>query len=373
MKKISIFFVLSFALILASCTNNSYTIRGDFSDNNFDGETIYLQTIDTVSWSSYTVIDSTVIKNSKFEFKGKLAVNPMAGFISIGNLNNPATMSNLESPIATIVLEPGDITVKFEKTAVIVGGTEKNVAMNKINELVNQMAALNNSALIDDSIMAKKESIIKAVQDTTFAFTKANIKNKMGEYMLISSIQYFTAQQNIELLSETDSNFQKKPEVEHLAKMFQQIIAQEEASAKMESELLNKSFIDAKLMNRQGEQVNLSSFVGKGKYVLIDFWASWCGPCIQEIPTLIEAHRMYKDKGFDIVGISIDEDLSAWHKTIEAKGMTWTHLSDADNSVAQLYKVPGIPCTLLTDKDGTIIAMNLRGSELLEKLNELIK
>lgn len=373
MKKLSFLFALSFILILASCTSNSYTIKGDFSENNFNGETIYLQTIDTVSWSSYIVIDSTVIKDNKFEFKGKLSVNPMAGFISIGDLNNPATMSNLESPIATIVLEPGDIRVKFDKAAVAVGGTDKNAAMNKINELVNQMAALNNSALVDDSIMAKKESIIKAVQDETFAFTKENIKNKMGEYMLISSIQYFTPQQNLELLAQTEGGFQKKPEVERLVTMFKQIIAQDEASTQMENELLNKPFIDAKLMNRQGEQVSLSSFVGKGKYVLIDFWASWCGPCIQEIPTLTEAYQMYKSKGFDIVGISIDEDLSAWHKTIESKGMAWTHLSDADNSVAQLYKVPGIPCTLLTDKDGTIIAMNLRGQELLEKLNELIK
>ncbi len=123
----------------------------------------------------------------------------------------------------------------------------------------------------------------------------------------------------------------------------------------------------------QGNSVALSSF--KGKYLLIDFWASWCGPCRDENPDVVKLYNEYKDKGFDILGVSLDKKKGDWLKAIEDDQLSWNHVSDLkgwENEVAQLYAVNSIPRTFLLDKEGKIIASGLRGEALAEKLAELL-
>lgn len=112
----------------------------------------------------------------------------------------------------------------------------------------------------------------------------------------------------------------------------------------------------------------------RGKYVLIDFWASWCGPCRRENPNVVAQYNKYKDKGFDILGVSLDRDMASWKRAIEQDGLPWRHISDLkgwQSGHAQLYSVNSIPQTVLVDKEGKIIARNLRGETLEAKLKEL--
>jgi peroxiredoxin len=123
-----------------------------------------------------------------------------------------------------------------------------------------------------------------------------------------------------------------------------------------------------------GKKIDLSSF--RGKYVLIDFWASWCGPCRHENPNVVKAYNRYKNQNFTIVGVSLDRpgNKDKWLKAIHMDGLTWTQLSDLkfwDNKAAVLYGVRGIPQNFLLDPDGKIIAKNLRGEDLEDKLAEL--
>ena len=121
-----------------------------------------------------------------------------------------------------------------------------------------------------------------------------------------------------------------------------------------------------------GKQVSLSSY--RGKYVLLDFWASWCGPCRLENPNVVKVYDAYKDKGFDILGVSLDGNKDAWLHAIEADHLTWTEISDLNswkNSAALAYGIKGIPFNLLVDKDGIIIARNLKGADLENKLKEI--
>jgi peroxiredoxin len=122
-----------------------------------------------------------------------------------------------------------------------------------------------------------------------------------------------------------------------------------------------------------GTAVTLSSF--KGKYMLVDFWASWCGPCRRENPAVVKAWQRFHPKGFDVLGISLDNDKDKWLEAIKKDQLPWTQVSDLhgwQNSVARLYGIRGIPMNYLLDKDGRIIAKNLRGEALEQKLTALL-
>jgi len=122
-----------------------------------------------------------------------------------------------------------------------------------------------------------------------------------------------------------------------------------------------------------GKPINLSDF--RGKVVLVDFWAAWCGPCRAENPNVVEAYKKFKSKGFTVLGVSLDKDKAKWLEAIEKDGLTWPQVSDLkywDNAVAKMYGVRAIPANVLVGKDGKILAKNLRGDKLHEKLAELL-
>lgn len=130
---------------------------------------------------------------------------------------------------------------------------------------------------------------------------------------------------------------------------------------------------DITLNTPDGVPLSLSSY--RGKVVLIDFWASWCGPCRRENPHVVELYNKYKNKGFDVLGVSLDSNKEAWQAAIEKDGLAWKHISDLagwSSSAAKLYGVTSIPRTFLLDKNGKIIAKNLRGQQLTDKLKEIL-
>ena len=169
-----------------------------------------------------------------------------------------------------------------------------------------------------------------------------------------------------EIISKADSSFKSVPGINYMIDHLNVL----------KKVAVGQKFTDFEMPDAKGEMHKLSEYVGNGKVVLIDFWASWCPPCRAEMPNLVKAYKDYKGKGFDIVGISLDSKADAWAKGVKDLNITWTQLSDLkgwQNGGAALYGVNSIPHTVLVDKDGTIIAKNLHGQELEDQIKEVLK
>ena len=139
---------------------------------------------------------------------------------------------------------------------------------------------------------------------------------------------------------------------------------------------VGQPYLDFTQETPEGTFLSLSELVGKSKLLLVDFWASWCSPCRAENPNVVAVYKEYHEKGFDVLGVSLDMKKENWIKAIEDDGLIWHNVSDLkywNNEAAQDYAVSSIPSNVLIDENGTIIAKNLRGEDLRKKVEELLK
>lgn len=237
------------------------------------------------------------------------------------------------------------------------------------------MRALQKSAASGDQVSRSElGNAYNAVRKEYRAYIENHIQSKPSSAANYTVLQRLDPVKDLELFQLVRDSLQPRMAGNHFFDVLAERIAQSERQL-VAASVLNpgNEAPEIALPNPDGEMVPLSSL--RGKYVLIDFWASWCKPCRLENPNVVKLYNQYKDKGFEVYGVSLDKDRQKWIKAIEEDKLTWSHVSDLqfwNSAAAQLYNVTAIPFTVLIDPDGKVVQTKLRGRALEQKLAEVL-
>ena len=367
MKKLIITMMAAMLLLNASA-QNGYTITGT-AEGTEKGDTIFL--CDMQGFFAMVPLDTAIVKKGKFEFTGS--------FDGCTHRYLVATHKGETIGMAAIMLENAPINVqmfKDEQKNIIEGGPSARLwkEYEEGAKVFDERMDADWKVCLDTTV-AEKSKIKERLLVSTYSDDR---KNYTKRFML----QHVGTPVADYLLAQTQRDFSKE-EYEQLLELFGQQHNQYHVyKGIMEQRAIDKrtgvgaQFTDFSMPDPNGNTHSISEYVKKNKFTLIDFWASWCGPCRAEMPNVVKAYDLYHAKGFEVVGVSLDNNKAAWVKAIDQLKMPWPHISDIKGwgcAGAALYNVKGIPANVLIDQQGRIVAKNLRGEDLLNKMAELLK
>lgn len=353
----------SILLLLLICSTftfaQNFKINGTVTDLP-DGSWLYLRTA-----SPEKILDSSRIANGKFSLNGKSTEKVTRVILFTAKYTN--YVSFWAENTITMTLKNGEF-----KKAMIKGSAtqdEENIR-SKLNEPTRKLQDSLTQLLAtvkDDAGKKELKEKLNAARNVERELDIAFVKHNPRSLIAANILSIYSSTWEKEKVKELYNNLSVEMKKTSFGENIKEFIA------------LNKSvkigdqYVDFEQLNANGKKIKLSSI--KGKYILLDFWASWCGPCREENPNLVKTYIAFKDKGFNILGVSADDNKDYWLKAIKDDQLSWENVSDlkGDKNIAALiYGINAYPTNFLIDERGIIIAKNLRGAALDKKLQELL-
>lgn len=360
-------------LVAGNAMAQQFTLKGKLG-KKAEGEKLILNYQKGTAYES----DSTIVKNGKFSFTGELT-EPVKGFLRLVKAD-PAEAYKQNNPDNTeLFLEPCKITLSSSNgklsSATIKGGPGQSDFM----ELQKRLKPFNDKvSLIMDSMAKGFGENDGSVQRFQKMYHEIYAEMRVVKAAFVPD--YPDSYLSLSLVKEMSSIIDVprfEPLFNALSERLRNTASAKAMAARLEiakKTSVGQKALDFVLNDTTGAPVSLSSM--KGKYVLVDFWASWCGPCRLENPFLVKAWEKYKSQNFQIIGVSLDSQSGPWKNAIREDGLTWIHVSDlkgGKNEAAILYDIKAVPQNFLVDPTGVIIAKNLRSHQLEEKLKEVFQ
>ncbi len=356
--------MLFFFNTIAKAQDSVFVINGKM--DKIKTGVIYLN----IYQNSKTVMDSAFIKNGQFKFTGAVTKPYFASL----------TMPGRKDDFFSFYIEPGKMQItgranELKRLSIKDGGLNADDKMLKdrmrtitlweeTNSKIFEKAYKEKNKAVMDSLELVDIDIMKAKRRIVADFVKDNPSSMRGAMAIMENFSYYAEATDVEplynLLNDKIKKSPKGTEVKTMLDIYSNVA-------------IGKHAPEIHQFTQDSSSLSLSSL--KGKYVLIDFWASWCGPCRRENPNIVQAYQQFKDKGFTVLGVSYDSKKPNWKKAIEDDHLDWNQVSTLDgwaNSTSKEYGIKAIPSNVLVDKDGIIIAKNIFGKKLIEKLEEVL-
>ena len=370
MKKLFFAILAICALVACGQSGKGYSIVGT-AEGTEEGDTVYL--CEMRGGFSMAPVDSTYIKDGKFKFKGDVEGAVVRYLVPMHD-GRPIGMAMFileNAPIKAV------ITLEGSETTVVKGGPSQQLYENYVagerafSEKMEgpwQMANNPNASEAEREAARKAvDSLRQVMKEAHKSFIITHIPSAISDMLFGYHKDEMTPEEQEEILKLLG---EKQPQYP----VYKAIMAEREAS---KATAIGQQYTDLEMPGLEdGEMVKVSDYVGKYKLVLIDFWASWCGPCRAEMPSVLKTYLDFSEKGLQIVGVSFDNDHELWHKAIHELKLGWPQMSDLkgwESEGAKVYNIRAIPANVLIDQEGKIIAKDLRGDDLYKKVSELLK
>lgn len=365
MKKISlVFFSIILFLTFAKAQDSAFVITGKL-------EKIKSSTINLNIYEQGKTINlSTKIEDGNFKFSG-FVPSPNFATLTIPERKNDFFTFYIEPASMTIVGRGDSLKLLMVKNSPV--NDDDKLLKSRMDIILRREAA--NSAIYEKAYKEKNTAILDSLEEldneilkdkrkVVADFVKDNPGSMRGAMAIVENFSYYAEANDVEpifnLLDEKIKNSPKGKEIKKMIDVYASVAVGNKAPE------INQFTPDS-------IRFSLSSL--KGKFVLIDFWASWCGPCRRENPNIVKAFKQFSEKGFTILGVSYDTKKQNWIKAIQADTLNWPQVSTLngwENESSSLYGIKAIPSNVLIDKDGIIIAKNIFGKNLIAKLQELL-
>ncbi len=367
MKTLNFKVLALIVLVICSCQKqNKYTLTVEVPDD-LNGGVAYLA---SEEGRELRRIDSVAVENGTFAFSG---VQDVAAYrlVVVAKNDTPKFFT-------PVVLEQGEIRVVATEQGALLSGTASNAALQKFLDLEQSYSPTFNEIITayyktaDDEQEKRKlienqyDMLVQEYNETVLAFVDSNLNNAAGAYAFVQIYRDLTDDEQSQIVAKAGEEFLAQSTVARIAERLERV----------NKVAVGKHFVDFEMQNTAGDAVRLSDYAGRGNYLVVDFWASWCGPCRRAMPELKRIYAEYKERGVEVLGVSFDNNAEAWKAGLEELALPWAQMSDLKGwqSVAtEIYGVNSIPHLMLIDPEGIIVAKNLDDDKLLSHLQEIFE